>query len=78
MKGLIAGLCLVLLSACAVYKDKEGATHYELLPPPPAVAYVPVPPPPVAYVPAPPPPPAYYYDPYYPGYSYYPRSYYRR
>jgi len=57
MKTIVPGLCaLLLLSACAVYKDKEGQTHYEVLPPPKEVTYVPAPPPP-------PPPPAYYYAP---------------
>jgi len=74
MKRLLSGLCLLLcLSACAVYKDKDGVTHYELLPPGPAVYYGPGP----YYAPA---PPAYYYDayPYYyyaPGYYYGPRYY---
>jgi len=65
MKRLLAGLCLLLLSACAVYKDKEGMTHYEALPPP-QVTYVPAQPP-VYYAP-PPPPPVYYASPPPPGY----------
>ncbi|WP_243439779.1 hypothetical protein [Fundidesulfovibrio soli] len=64
MKRLMLGLCLLLMSGCAVYKDKDGVTHYELLPPAPAVYYG---------------PPAYYYEPYpyyyYPGYYYGPGHY---
>lgn len=70
MKRLLAGVCILFLTACAVYKDKEGNTHYEVLPAQPAVAYVPAPPPPPPqeyYPPSPPPayyapspPPAYY------------------
>ncbi|MFP5240191.1 MAG: hypothetical protein ACLGQW_10205 [Acidobacteriota bacterium] len=71
MKTIATGLCvLLLLSACAVYKDKQGQTHYEVLPQPSEVTVVhtppPPPPPPPAYyyAPAPPPPPpAYYYAP---------------
>ncbi|MFP5240647.1 MAG: hypothetical protein ACLGQW_12520 [Acidobacteriota bacterium] len=69
MKRLMLGLCLLLLSGCAVYKDKDGVTHYELLPPAPAVYYGPDP----YYA-----PPAYYYGPYpyyYQGYYYGPGHY---
>jgi len=76
MKRLLACFCFLTLCSCAVYKDKDGQTHYEFLPPPPAVYYAPPPevyyppaPPPVYYAPAPPP---YYYGGYY-----YPRYYYR-
>ncbi|WP_243359297.1 hypothetical protein [Fundidesulfovibrio terrae] len=61
--------CLLMLCSCAVYKDKEGQTHYEFLPPPPAVYYAPAPPP-AYYAPAP--------QPYPYGYYYYPHYYYRR
>jgi len=46
-------LAAILVSSCAVYKDKEGNTHMELLPPPPAVVYQA--PPPGVYYQAPPP-----------------------
>ena len=63
MKLPLTCLCLLLVSACAVYKDKDGQTHYEVLPPPPAVYYAPPPPPPPPVYYAPPPPPAVYYAP---------------
>ena len=80
MKCLILCVCCLMLSACAVYKDREGQTHYELLPPPPAVYYAPPPavyyePPPPAVYYAPPPPPPAYYNYSYPGYYHYPRGY---
>lgn len=60
-------LLLAGLAGCAVYKDKEGRTHLEFLPPPAAV-YVGPPAYPYPYY-------APYYYPYYP-YYYYPRGYY--
>jgi hypothetical protein len=62
---------LFSLQGCAIYKDKNGATHIEALPPPAAVYVAPPPPvyvaPPPAYYPY----PAPYYGPYY-----YPGGYY--
>lgn len=59
----------MFISACAVYKDKQGQTHYEFLPPATGVYVDP-------YYYPPPPPPAYYgygyyYPYYYPYYGYY-------
>ena len=70
MKSLLIVLCCVILGGCAVYKDKQGQTHYEVLPPAPDVSYAPPPPPPPPYY-APPPPP-YYYAPPPPGVYYAP------
>jgi hypothetical protein len=64
MKCFLAILSILLLSSCAVYKDKDGGSHLEILPPPVAVAPYPAPPPPVYYY------PGYYY--------YYPRGHYYR
>ena len=65
----LLALVLPFLFGCAVYKDKEGHTHMEFLPPPAAV-YVG---PPAYYY-----PPAPYYGPYYYGPYYGPYGYYWR
>jgi hypothetical protein len=62
MKKLLLALgALVLICSCAVYKDKQGVTHYEFLPPATGVYVAP-------YYPAPAPYP-YGYWPYYPYYG---------
>lgn len=46
----------ILVSSCAMYKDRNGNTHVEMLPPQPAVVYqAPPPPPPAVVYQAPPP-----------------------
>ena len=62
----IAGL--LGLQGCAIYKDKDGVTHVEALPPPPVYVAPPVYAAPPAYYAY----PAPYYGPYY-----YPGGYYR-
>jgi len=62
MKYLLAVLFVIVLSSCAIYKDRNGGTHVEVLPPP--VAVVPAPAPPMVYYPG--------------YYNYSPRVYYYR